>query len=128
VVVRDQECVGDRAENPDLVTGVREVRPGGGLNLADHLEGPVHSDHVKPKHGRTTPRRSPWHRAASSRPQRVPAPWCPRNERYATRERAAFDAGSSPDDFPAEHYERDWDGRFAAADLNETGRRGLGLD
>jgi hypothetical protein len=42
--------------------------------------------------------------------------------------RAAFDAGSSPDDFPAEHYERDWDGRFTAADLNETGRRGLGLD
>jgi Protein of unknown function (DUF1479) len=56
------------------------------------------------------------------------APWCPRNERYATRVRAAFTAGSSPDDFPAEHYERDWDGRFTAADLNETGRRGLGLD
>ena len=56
------------------------------------------------------------------------APWCPRNERYATRVRAAFKAGSSPDDFPAEHYERDWDGRFTAADLNETGRRGLGLD
>jgi Protein of unknown function (DUF1479) len=56
------------------------------------------------------------------------APWCPRNERYATRVRAAFAAGSSPDDFPAEHYERDWDGRFTAADLNETGRRGLGLD
>ncbi len=55
------------------------------------------------------------------------APWCPRNERYAARVRAAFDAGSSPDDFPAEHYERDWAGRFTAADLNETGRRGLGL-
>jgi hypothetical protein len=56
------------------------------------------------------------------------APWCPRNERYATRVRAAFEAGSSPDDFPAEHYERDWDGRFTEKDLNETGRRGLGLD
>jgi hypothetical protein len=55
------------------------------------------------------------------------APWCPRNERYAARVRAAFDAGSSPDDFPAEHYERDWAGRFTAADLNETGRWGLGL-
>jgi hypothetical protein len=55
------------------------------------------------------------------------APWCPRNERYAAQVRAAFTTGSSPDDFPAEHYERDWDGRFTSADLNETGRRGLGL-
>jgi hypothetical protein len=55
------------------------------------------------------------------------APWCPRNERYAARVRAAFATGSSPDDFPAEHYERDWAGRFTADDLNETGRRGLGL-
>ena len=56
------------------------------------------------------------------------APWCPRNERYAARVRDAFATGSSPDDFPAEHYERDWAGRFTAADLNQTGRRGLGLD
>jgi uncharacterized protein DUF1479 len=55
------------------------------------------------------------------------APWCPRNERYAEKVRAAFASGSSPDDFPAEHYERDWAGRFTAADLNETGRNGLGL-
>jgi hypothetical protein len=56
------------------------------------------------------------------------APWCPRNERYAARVRAAFRAGSSPDDFPAEHYERTWAGRFRPEDLNQTGRRGLGLD
>jgi hypothetical protein len=56
------------------------------------------------------------------------APWCPRNERYAARVRAAFRTGSSPDDFPAEHYERAWAGRFSPEDLNETGRRGLGLD
>jgi hypothetical protein len=55
------------------------------------------------------------------------APWCPRNERYAASVRAAFGSGSSPDDFPGEHYERDWADRFGAADLNETGRRGLGL-
>jgi hypothetical protein len=55
------------------------------------------------------------------------APWCPRNEQYAARVRTAFATGSSPDDFPAEHYERDWTGRFTEADLNETGRKGLGL-
>ena len=36
--------------------------------------------------------------------------------------------GSSPSDFPAEHYERTWDDRFTVDDLNATGRRGLGLD
>jgi hypothetical protein len=56
------------------------------------------------------------------------APWCPRNERYAATVRQAFLTGSSPDDFPAEHYERDWPDRFRAADLNGTGRRGLGLE
>ena len=55
------------------------------------------------------------------------APWCPRNERYAAAVRAAFGTGSSPDDFPPEHYERNWAGRFGPADLNQTGRRGLGL-
>jgi hypothetical protein len=56
------------------------------------------------------------------------APWCPRNERYAASVRDAFLTGSSPSDFPAEHYERDWDNRFQPRDLNDTGRRGLGLD
>jgi hypothetical protein len=56
------------------------------------------------------------------------APWCPRNERYAASVREALSSGSSPADFPAEHYERDWTGRFGVSDLNETGRRGLGLD
>jgi uncharacterized protein DUF1479 len=55
------------------------------------------------------------------------APWCPRNERYAEHVRAAFLAGSSPSDFPAEHYERDWAGRFTLADLNDVGRRGMGF-
>jgi hypothetical protein len=56
------------------------------------------------------------------------APWCPRNEEYATNVREAFLTGSSPSDFPEEHYERDWDDRFRLEDLNETGRRGLGLE
>jgi hypothetical protein len=56
------------------------------------------------------------------------APWCPRNEQYAKSVRDAFLTGSSPSDFPEEHYERSWSGRFDPADLNETGRRGLGLD
>jgi hypothetical protein len=55
------------------------------------------------------------------------APWCPRNRQYAASVREAFSTGSSPADFPAEHYERGWAGRFAASDLNATGRRGLGL-
>ncbi len=55
------------------------------------------------------------------------APWCPRNERYAEQVRAAFADGSSPSDFPEEHYERGWPNRFGLADLNETGRRSLGL-
>jgi hypothetical protein len=56
------------------------------------------------------------------------APWCPRNETYAANVREAFLTGSSPSDFPAEHYERTWPNRFTADDLNDTGRRGLGLD
>jgi hypothetical protein len=56
------------------------------------------------------------------------APWCPRNERYAADVREAFTTGSSPGDFPAEHYERSWPDRFRTDDLNATGRRGLGLE
>ena len=55
------------------------------------------------------------------------APWCARNERYAEHVRAAFVTGSSPSDFPPEHYERDWEGRFTVGDLNDIGRRGMGF-
>jgi hypothetical protein len=55
------------------------------------------------------------------------APWCPRNEQYAANVREAFVTGSSPSDFPAENYERTWTNRFQPHDLNDTGRRGLGL-
>jgi hypothetical protein len=55
------------------------------------------------------------------------APWCPRNEEYAANVRDSFLSGSSPSDFPEEHYERNWSNRFAIDELNEAGRRGLGL-
>lgn len=55
------------------------------------------------------------------------APWCPRNERYAHRIAEALSTGSSPSDFPEEHYERAWPDRFTTADLNDIGRRSLGL-
>ncbi len=56
------------------------------------------------------------------------APWCQRNERYAAAVREAFMSGTSPSDFPAESYERDWPNRFQLRDLNRAGRRGLGLE
>jgi hypothetical protein len=55
------------------------------------------------------------------------APWCPRNERYADHVREAFLTGSSPSDFPEEHYERTWLDRFSPDQLNRTGRRSMGL-
>lgn len=55
------------------------------------------------------------------------APWCPRNERYAAVVRDAFLTGSSPSDFPEEHYEREWAGRFGPGELNTTGRRSMDL-
>jgi hypothetical protein len=59
----------------------------------------------------------------------IPAsPACAKNERYAASVRSAFAAGMSPDDFPAEHYEVDWTSRFRVDQLNDIGRRGLGLN
>jgi hypothetical protein len=55
------------------------------------------------------------------------APWCTRNERYAASALAALAEGASPSDFPDEDYERDWVDRFQIDELNEYGRRGLGL-
>ena len=55
------------------------------------------------------------------------APWCPRNVRYAASVREAFETGSSPSDFPEEHYEREWPNRFSVDRLNATGRCALGL-
>jgi hypothetical protein len=59
--------------------------------------------------------------------RRIRTAWCPRNEEYAAVVREAFVTGSRPSDFPDENYEREWPDRFRTDDLNETGRRGLGL-
>jgi hypothetical protein len=55
------------------------------------------------------------------------APWCGKNEDYSRLVREAFLAGRSPYDFPEEDYEVDWPNRFQPSQLNEIGRRGLGL-
>ncbi|HEY5820902.1 MAG TPA: DUF1479 domain-containing protein [Propionibacteriaceae bacterium] len=55
------------------------------------------------------------------------APWCAKNEAYAGLVREAFLSGRSPFDFPQEDYEAEWPNRFAPDQLNEIGRRGLGL-
>ncbi|MGD3111860.1 YbiU family protein [Streptomyces sp. YGL11-2] len=64
-------------------------------------------------------------RAGAGREWRTPPPAASR--RYAADIREAFVTGSSPSDFPAEHHERNWTGRCTLDDLNETGRRGIGL-
>lgn len=56
------------------------------------------------------------------------APSCPRNKSYTEGLWSAFLTGSSPSDFPPEHYEREWQDRFTVEELNEIGRRGLGRD
>lgn len=55
------------------------------------------------------------------------APWCRRNEEYADHVRKAFRGGESPSDFPDENYEANWQNRFREDELNDIGRRGLGL-
>jgi hypothetical protein len=53
------------------------------------------------------------------------APWCARNEGYAKGLWSAFVTGSSPSDFPPEHYERHWLNRFTTEELSEIGLRSL---
>lgn len=55
------------------------------------------------------------------------APLCKKNLAYAEKVRAALELGRSPDDFPREDYEKQWENRFLPDDLNENGRRSLGL-
>ncbi|HRW03335.1 MAG TPA: DUF1479 family protein [Tetrasphaera sp.] len=54
---------------------------------------------------------------------RTPASW-----QDSAKVREAFMSGDSPADFPEEHYEANWTGRFTLEQLNATGRRGMGLD
>ena len=62
------------------------------------------------------------HHVSGGRRQARPAP-----RGHAASVRAGFLSGESPGDFPAEHYERVWPNRFLAEELNDIGRRGLGL-
>lgn len=55
------------------------------------------------------------------------APWCRKNEDYSDLVRKAFRGGESPFDFPEENYEVDWHNRFREDELNDIGRRGMGL-
>ena len=56
------------------------------------------------------------------------APMCPKNLRYAKNVFRAFEQGVSPDDFPREDYEQQWQDRFTPRQLNSLGRKGLGLE
>jgi len=55
------------------------------------------------------------------------AAWCSKNEDYSRLVREAFLSGRSPFDFPEEDYEVSWPNRFSPEQLNDIGRRGLGL-
>lgn len=55
------------------------------------------------------------------------APMCARNAAYAEDVAERFRRGESPADFPKEDYEVDWSNRFSESQLNEIGRRGLGI-
>lgn len=55
------------------------------------------------------------------------APMCAKNAAYAADVAERFRRGESPRDFPEEHYEASWEDRFRESDLNEVGRRGLGV-
>lgn len=56
------------------------------------------------------------------------APLCEKNLAYAHKVAQALDRGTSLGDFPREDYERDWQQRFTTADLNNIGKRSLGLE
>ena len=55
------------------------------------------------------------------------APLCEKNLAYAKRVKAALEKGASPGDFPREDYETTWADRFTLDDLNEHGKRALGI-
>ncbi len=55
------------------------------------------------------------------------APLCEKNLAYAQKVKVALENGASPGDFPREDYEATWENRFTVADLNEHGKRALGM-
>src|ERR1700722_20680421 len=62
VIIRDQEGAGYCGQHPDLVTGVREVRQDGRLDLADDLErARAHDGNARTRTGLQVP--APRHRS-----------------------------------------------------------------
>jgi hypothetical protein len=55
------------------------------------------------------------------------APMCEKNLAYARKVKVALENGASPGDFPREDYEAHWQNRFTVADLNDYGKRALGM-
>jgi len=55
------------------------------------------------------------------------APMCEKNLAYARKVKTALEKGASPGDFPREDYEASWQNRFTLADLNDYGKRALGM-
>ncbi|GAH80616.1 unnamed protein product, partial [marine sediment metagenome] len=55
------------------------------------------------------------------------APGCAKNDAYLQRQRAAFLRGESPPDFPADHFEVEFDGRGGEGDLTALGRSQMGF-
>ncbi|WP_241607818.1 DUF1479 domain-containing protein [Rosenbergiella australiborealis] len=55
------------------------------------------------------------------------APLCDKNLAYARKVAKSLDEGSSPQDFPREDYEKNWQSRFTTQDLNEIGKKSLGI-
>lgn len=56
------------------------------------------------------------------------APMCDKNLAYAHCVYDALKQGTSPADFPPEHYEMNWQDRFRDTDLNKNGLQGLGQE
>jgi hypothetical protein len=56
------------------------------------------------------------------------APACAKNDAYLKRQLPGFLRGESPPDFPADHFETDFEGRATPGDLTALGRAQLGFD
>ncbi|MFS2223193.1 DUF1479 domain-containing protein [Pantoea sp. B65] len=55
------------------------------------------------------------------------APMCEKNLAYARSVAQALSRGESPNDFPKEDYEANWNNRFKVENLNTIGKKSLGM-
>ncbi len=56
----------------------------------------------------------------------APAPDCPKNRAYSNMQRPAFEQGLSAPDFAPDHFEVDFQDRFAVSELSALGRKQMG--